>query len=261
MSRLHLSRSRVGWLALEVGATALIVALLWLYTDTNESYAVAPLGDVLDAFRATWLFEHVGSDVVPSLVRMTLGYGAAIAIGVVGGFAIGSSPVLAAIAAPVVSFLRSIPAAALLPPAIVLFGIGGGTKVAVIAFVCCWPIMLNTSDGVRELDATMLATARVYGIRGVDRLRMVVLPAVAPRIFAGMRTSLSIAILLLVTSEMIASTNGIGYFVFQAQQQFAVDDMWAGVLLLGLLGFGLNLLFGVVERRVLRWNVRGDGSN
>jgi len=247
-------RARFGWLALEVGATAAIVALLWAYTVANESYAVAPLPDVLDAFRRTWLFAHVGSDVVPSLVRMTLGYAAAIAIGVGGGFLLGSSAVVSALASPVVGFLRSIPAAALLPPAIVLFGIGGTTKVAVIAFVCCWPIMLNTADGVRELDATMLATARVYGIRGLRRLRLVVLPAVAPRIFAGMRTSLSIAILLLVTSEMIASTNGIGYFVFQAQQQFAVGDMWAGVLLLGLLGFGLNLLFGAVERRVLHWN-------
>jgi ABC-type nitrate/sulfonate/bicarbonate transport system permease component len=84
---------------------------------------------------------------------------------------------------------------------------------------------------------------------------------VAPRIFAGMRTSLSIAILLLVTSEMVASTNGIGYFVFQAQQQFAVEDMWAGVLLLGLLGFALNLAFGVVERRVLRWHLRTGESS
>jgi ABC-type nitrate/sulfonate/bicarbonate transport system permease component len=254
------SRSRLGWLAVEVGATALIVGLLWLYTSNNESYAVKPLGDVLSSFRETWLFAHVGSDVVPSLVRMFAGWFIAIAIGVGVGFMLGSSPVLDAIASPVVGFLRSIPASALLPPAIVLFGIGGGTKVAVIAFVCCWPILLNTSDGVRELDSTLLSTARVYGIRGAERFRLVILPAVAPRIFAGMRTSLSIAILLLVTSEMVASTNGIGYFVFQAQQQFAVDDMWAGVLLLGLLGFTLNLAFGAVERRVLRWNVRGDGA-
>jgi len=254
-------RGRARWLALEVGATAALVALLWLWTDANESYAVAPLGDILATFRETWLFAHVGSDVVPSLLRMFAGYGLAVAIGIAGGFLLGSSAVADAIATPVVSFLRAIPAAALLPPAIVLFGIGNTTKIAVIAFVCCWPIMLNTSDGVRELDATLLATARVYGFRGARRFRLVILPAVSPRIFAGMRTSLSIAVLLLVTSEMVASTNGIGYFVFQAQQQFAVQDMWAGVLLLGLLGFGLNIAFGAVERRVLRWHVRPDGTN
>jgi ABC-type nitrate/sulfonate/bicarbonate transport system permease component len=256
-----MSRKRFGWPLLEVGATLAILGLVWLYTRTNESYAVAPLGDILDAFRATWLFDHVGSDVVPSLVRMTLGYAAAIVAGVGAGFLLGSSPLFDALAAPVVNFLRAIPASALLPPAIVLLGIGGGSKIAVIAFVCTWPILLNTRDGVRELDATMLATARVYGITGAERFRLVLLPAVAPRIFAGMRTSLSIAILLLVTSEMVASTNGIGYFVFQAQQQFAVEDMWAGVLLLGLLGFTLNLGFGVIERRVLRWHLRTGESS
>lgn len=254
-------RARIGWLGLEVGATALIIALVWLYTDSNESYAVAPLGDIVTTFRETWVFEHVASDVFPSLWRMAAGYVIAVFVGVAGGFLLGSSAVLDAIATPVVSFLRAIPAAALLPPAIVLFGIGDMTKIVVIAFVCCWPVMLNTSDGTRELDSTLLATARVYGLRGADRFRLVILPAVSPRIFAGMRTSLSIAVLLLVTSEMIASTNGIGYFVFQAQQQFAVADMWAGVLLLGLIGFGLNIAFGVVERRVLRWNVRPDAHN
>lgn len=254
-------RARIGWLALEVGATAAIVALLWLWTDGSESYAVAPLGEIFSTFRETWLFEHVGSDVLPSLWRMGAGYAIAVLVGVAGGFLLGSSALLDAIATPVVSFLRAIPAAALLPPAIVLLGIGNTTKIAVIAFVCCWPVMLNTSDGVRELDATLLATARVYGLRGAERFRLVILPAVSPRIFAGMRTSLSIAVLLLVTSEMVASTNGIGYFVFQAQQQFAVEDMWAGVLLLGLVGFGLNIAFGAVERKVLRWNVRAGATN
>jgi ABC-type nitrate/sulfonate/bicarbonate transport system permease component len=98
----------------------------------------------------------------------------------------------------------------------------------------------------------MLDTASAYGIDGANRFALVVLPAVTPRIFAGMRVSLSIAVLLLVTSEMVASTDGIGYFVFLAQQQFAVDDMWAGIILLGLLGFALNLLLGLLERLVLR---------
>jgi ABC-type nitrate/sulfonate/bicarbonate transport system permease component len=249
-------RTRIAWLGVEIVATAAIIGLVWLYTDNNQSYAVAPLGDILTTFRETWIFEHFGSDVVPSLLRMAAGYAIAVVLGVAGGFLLGSSAVLDAIATPVVSFLRAIPAAALLPPAIVLFGIGNTTKIAVIAFVCCWPVLLNTSDGTRELDATLLSTARVYGLRGAQRFRLVVLPAVSPRIFAGMRTSLSIAVLLLVTSEMVASTNGIGYFVFQAQQQFAVADMWAGVLLLGLIGFGLNIAFGAIERRVLRWNVR-----
>lgn len=239
-----------------VAATVVVVAAAWVYTATNQSYVVPPVPEVLRAFREAWLFDRVTSDVLPSLSRMFAGYGIAAAVGITLGVLLGSSAVVSAMATPVVSFLRSIPAAALLPPFIVLFGIGDTTKVVVIALVCSFPILLNTSDGVRDLDSTMLATARVYGLFGWQRIVRVVLPAISPRIFAGMRTSLSIAILLLVSSEMVASTNGIGYFIFQAQQQYSVTDMWAGVLLLGLLGFVLNYLFGVVERRMLRWDRR-----
>lgn len=244
--------SRAGRVMVPVVASVLILLAIRWYTEANESYIVPTFGDVLHSFRDNWLFERVGSDVVPSLRRMAIGFTIAVVGGVLLGFVLGSSKVLDAMSAPVVSFLRAVPAAALLPPAIVIFGIGDTTKIVVIAFVCCWPIILNTRDGVRELDSTMLASAAVYGITGLNRFALIVLPAVAPRVFAGMRVSLSIAILLLVTSEMVASTDGIGYFVFQSQQMFAVDDMWAGVILLGLLGIVLNFLLGLLERFVLR---------
>ncbi|MBM9464539.1 ABC transporter permease [Aeromicrobium sp. YIM 150415] len=257
-----LQYSRAGKITVGLIASALFVFAIWLYTESKSetSYIWPSFGDVGSAFADTWLFENVGSDVVPSLRRMFTGFALAVIAGVAVGFMLGSSSVLDALANPVVNFLRSIPAAALLPPMIVLFGIGDLTKVAVIAFVCCWPIILNTRDGVRELDSTLLASASVYGISGVRRFVFIVLPAVSPRIFAGMRISLSIAILLLVTSEMVASTNGIGYFVFLAQQRFAVDAMWAGVILLGLLGVVLNFLLSAIERRALRWNRSEDPS-
>lgn len=255
-----LNHSRPGRILVGTVASALMIFALWLFTESKSetSYIWPTFAEVGKAFKDTWLFSHVGSDVWPSLRRMFIGFGIAVVAGVAIGFVLGSSRVLDAMAMPVVNFLRSIPAAALLPPAIILFGIGDLTKIVVIAFVCCWPIILNTQDGVRELDETMLASARIYGIRGVRRFGLVVLPAVGPRIFAGMRISLSIAILLLVTSEMVASVNGIGYFVFLAQQQFAVDDMWAGVILLGLLGVVLNYLLSLIERFVLRWHQPAD---
>jgi ABC-type nitrate/sulfonate/bicarbonate transport system permease component len=81
-----------------------------------------------------------------------------------------------------------------------------------------------------------------------------VLPAAGPQIFAGMRTSLSLAVILMVISEMVASTNGIGFFVLQSQRSFAIPEMWSGILLLGILGYLLNLAFALVERRVLDWH-------
>ena len=109
-------------------------------------------------------------------------------------------------------------------------------------------------DGVTGIDPTMRETARSYGVSGRDRLWRIVLPAASPQIFAGMRTSLSLALILLVISEMVASTNGIGFFVLQSQRSFAIPEMWAGILLLGLLGYALNLIFLLAERRVLAWH-------
>ncbi len=127
-------------------------------------------------------------------------------------------------------------------------------KVFIIAFVCLWPVLLNTIDGVAGVDPTLRETARVYGIRARDRLLKLTLPSAAPQIFAGMRTSVSLALILMVISEMVASTNGIGYFVLESQRQFDITDMWSGILLLGILGYVLNAIFTLVERRVLRWH-------
>ena len=85
-------------------------------------------------------------------------------------------------------------------------------------------------------------------------MRSVILPAALPQIFAGMRTSLSIAIIVMVVSEMVASTDGVGFFILESQSSFAITEMWSGILLLGILGYVLNLAFTRVERRVLRWH-------
>jgi ABC-type nitrate/sulfonate/bicarbonate transport system permease component len=107
---------------------------------------------------------------------------------------------------------------------------------------------------VRGIDQSLLETARAYALSRTDRLWAVLLPAASPQIFAGLRTALSLALILMVISEMEASTNGIGFFVLQSQRSFAIPDMWSGILLLGGLGFGFNIGFVELERRILRWH-------
>jgi ABC-type nitrate/sulfonate/bicarbonate transport system permease component len=245
---------RLAPIALEVTVPLALLALWALLSSQSDTYYFPPLTDILEAFADTWLFERVGSDVVPSLVRLGLGYAIGCAVAVALGLALGSSRALRAAADPAVQFLRSIPPPALLPFGILVLGVGTSMKVFIIAFVCLWPVLLNAIDGVAGVDPTQRETAQVYGIDTRRRLLHVVLPAAAPQIFAGMRTALSLALILMVISEMVASTNGIGYFVLQAQRSFAITEMWSGILLLGLLGYTLNALFGLVERRVLRWH-------
>jgi ABC-type nitrate/sulfonate/bicarbonate transport system permease component len=238
----------------EVAVPLVVIAVIWVWSAGSGVYYFPPLKDVLATFKDTWLFDRFGSDVVPSLIRLLFGYLIAVVVGVGGGIALGLSPVLRRVSAPIVEFLRAIPAPALLPFALLVLGVGNDSKIFVIAFVCLWPILLNAVDGVAGVDPTLVDTGRVYRIPASDRLRHVVLPAAAPQIFAGMRTSLSLALILMVISEMVASSNGIGYFVLQSQRSFAIPEMWSGIILLGLLGYAFNAVFLLIERRVLAWH-------
>jgi ABC-type nitrate/sulfonate/bicarbonate transport system permease component len=250
-----MSRSgRILPLALEISVPILVLVVIGLWTAASDSYYFPPLTEVFTTFRETWLFDRVGSDVVPSLIRMGLGFAIAVVGGVVIGMILGRSRRARSATAPIVEFLRAIPPPALLPFAILVIGVGASMKVFIIAFVCIWPILLNTIDGASGIDPTLEDTTRVYGVDRRDNLLRVVLPAAAPQIFAGLRTAVSLALILMVISEMVASTNGIGYFVLQSQRTFAIPEMWSGILLLGILGYALNFVFVIIERRVLRWH-------
>ena len=244
---------------LEVLVPVALLGVWAAWSAGSETFYYPPLTEILETFGETWVFERVGSDVVPSLLRLAAGYAIAVAVAILAGIPLGLNTTARRAAAPIVEFLRAIPPPALLPLAIVVIGVGNSMKVLLIAFVCLWPVLLNTIDGIRGIDPTLTETTRVFGVRGLTRLWLVVLPAAGPQIFAGMRTSLSLAVIMMVISEMVASTNGIGFFVLQSQRSFAIAEMWSGILLLGILGYVLNVLFALVERRVLAWHRGAHG--
>jgi ABC-type nitrate/sulfonate/bicarbonate transport system permease component len=239
--------------ALEAVLPVVIVVVWYVGSANSTSLYFPPLHDILVAYRENWLFARFGSDVLPSLGRLAAGYSIAAVAGIVGGLAIGTSYVARRLTSPVISFFRSVPSAALLPPAILVLGVGDSMKVFLIAFVCVWPVLLNTVNGVDEVDETMLETARTYRLPLRLRIGRVILPAAGPRIFAGLRVAVAFAIVVMIISELTASTNGLGYFVAQSQNTFAITDMWSGIVLLGLLGYLVNLAFTRIERRVLSW--------
>ncbi len=247
-------RERALVVGLEVTVPLLLLVLWGVLSAGSKTFYFPPLTDILTTFKDTWLFKRMGSDVVPSMERMFGGFAIAAFLGVVVGLLLGLSPRARRAAAPIVEFLRAIPPPALLPFAILVVGVGASMKVFIIAFVCVWPILLNTIDGVTSVDPTLRDTTRVYGIPDRDRIWRVMLPAASPQIFAGLRTSVSLALILMVISEMVASTNGIGYFVLQSQRTFSIPEMWSGILLLGILGYVLNGGFVLLERRLLRWH-------
>jgi ABC-type nitrate/sulfonate/bicarbonate transport system permease component len=248
------ARTRFLGVGLEILVPIALLAAWAVASADSESFYFPSLIDIFTTFRETWLFARVPTDVLPSLGRLFGGYFIAVAAAVVIGVALGSSDTLRRLVDPVVHFLRAIPPPVLVPVGILVLGIGSGMKVALIAFVCFWPILLNTIDGVAGVDPSLRETARSFQIPPRERLFRVILPSAAPQIFAGARISLSLAIIMMVVSEMVASTNGIGYFVLQSQRVYEITEMWTGIFLLAILGYVFNTLFLLVERRALRWH-------
>ena len=241
--------------AAEIGVPIAIVAGWQLWAANARSVKFPRPTTIAVEFRKLWLFADFDKHVVPSLERIGLGFSIAVVLGVALGVPLGLSHWARKAAMPHIEIWRAMPPPALLPISIVLLhSIGNTQKVAFIAFFCLFPVLLNTIDGVRGVDRTLLETARSYGISGFARIRHVVLPAASPQIFAGMRTSMALAVITMVLSEYFSSTNGVGYVLLISKNTFQLGPMWAAIVLIGLLGYLANALFLLVERRVLAWH-------
>nr|WP_234046686.1 ABC transporter permease [Streptomyces adelaidensis] len=238
---------------LVLGLPAVLFTIWWVATADSTDFYVPPLRTILTAFGDTWTGDRLASDVLPSLLRLTAGYLLAVVIGVGLGLLVGMSRVVRDVLEPVLELFRAIPPPVLVPVIMLFAGIGDTMKVIVIVSGCVWPILLNTVEGVRAVDEVLDDTCRSYGITGSSRLWHLVLRSASPQIVTGMRQALSIGIILMVISEMFAADNGLGFTIVQFQRSFAIPEMWSGVLLLGLLGFVLSLLFRFAENRVLAW--------
>lgn len=201
-----------------------------------------------------WLGDPLVDAVGPSLARVVPAFAAGVAAGIVVGVAIGLVRPVREVLYPVVHFLRAIPSAAKIPLFIVLLGIGDGMKVWVIAVAVTFPVLINTVDGVRGVEPVLLDVCRIHRVPPWRRVLGVVLPAATPQVFAGIRVASAVAFIVMIVVEMTAATDGIGYLILYAQRQFRFLDMWAGLLLLGVLGYLLNLALSGVERRALGWH-------
>jgi ABC-type nitrate/sulfonate/bicarbonate transport system permease component len=185
---------------------------------------------------------------------MFVGYFIGIGLGVLVGLMMGASRLVYYALEPLTEILRPIPSPAYVPIAILFLGIDDEMKIFMIAFATFFPVLLNTYSGVRSVDPVQLQTARTFGVKGRKLLWQIVLPSASPYIFTGMRVSLAIALIVMVISEMVAASNGIGYFVLAAQRGFKIREMFAGVVTLAVIGYTLNRIFLAIENRVLAWH-------
>ncbi len=200
-----------------------------------------------------WLTSDATANLLPSLGRMLGGWAIAALAGIALGVAIGRLPLLADLTEPVIHFGRAVPPPTLVPVFLFAFKIGTPMEVAAVIFGVIWPVLLNSIDGARNVHPVHMETARAFRVSPVQRLVRIILPGAAPKIFAGLRLSLALALVMMVISEFAGSTNGIGNEMLTAQSTFDISLMWAVILLLGLLGIILNAAFALVEHRILAW--------
>jgi ABC-type nitrate/sulfonate/bicarbonate transport system permease component len=242
-----------GSTAFAVGLPLLLVVLWGVWSTVAPSlFFPGPL-TILEAFVDTWIGPAFLTDVLPSLGRLALAIVLSVLLGIAAGTVIGLVRWLRELLEPVLEFFRAIPPPVLIPVAMLLMGITDTMRVVVIVAGSIWPVLLNTIDGVRSTDSVMTETARSFSLTRAERIRFLVLPAASPRIMTGVRQSLSIALIMMVISEMFSSSSGLGYQIVYFQRNFLIAEMWSGILLLGLVGVVLATVFGFAERRVLRW--------
>ncbi len=235
---------------------ALLVAWQVAATLAASPALWPPFGAVAARLWDTWITDPAAwvESLAPSLGRLLAGWSGAVAVGIAAGTLIGLNRTARDYLDPAMAFLRAIPPPVLLPLFIVLLGIGDAMKVALIGFGAVWPILLNTADGVASVEPLHRDTARAFRLPRGTVLWHIILPSAAPRIFAGLRLAMGIAVILMVIAEMVATLNGVGFELVQAQRSFRTLDVWATILLLGLIGYALNAGLAAVERRLLHWH-------
>jgi sulfonate transport system permease protein len=188
-----------------------------------------------------------------TIERMAYGWLLASLIGVVLGSLIGASATLRVWLLPMLELIRPLPASAIMPLAIALFGLSPAMVLFVIAFGALWPVLLATVHGFASVEPRLEEVARVLGLSRLEFIVKIGLPNAMVDALAGARLSLTIALILAVVGEMLAAQDGLGTAILQAARSFRSADLFAGVALLGAIGFASSMLLYLLERRLLAW--------
>jgi sulfonate transport system permease protein len=237
-----------------------VVGLLALWSIASYGQWVDPvlLPSPSSTFRSLWQGMDggpLGFDFVKTVYRTAAATAIAAIIAIPLGIVLGSSEQLYRSLEFVIDFFRSTPASAMFPLFLVLFGVGDETKIAVAAFGAVLVILFNVAYGVMNARKTRLLAAKVMGASRLRVLTDVMLLESLPQTFVGLRNGVSLALVIIVVAEMfIGSQDGLGHSVFEAQQLFDMPRMYAAIFAAGALGYGLNLLFLLVERRFVHWS-------
>jgi ABC-type nitrate/sulfonate/bicarbonate transport system permease component len=224
-----------------------------------ESY-LPPTSRILAALADEAVTAAFWAAVAETLTAWAIGLAIAVVAGVAVGILIGAVPVLRAVTASTVEFLRPIPSVALIPLAVLLYGSDLGSTLLLVVYAAFWQVLVQVLYGVADVDPVADETARSFRFTALARIRHVLWPTALPYVFTGVRLAASVALVLAVTTELVIGAPGLGAVIAVAQSSNAIPTMYALIVVTGLLGVAINLAARRAERHFLAWHqsVRGE---
>ncbi|MEU3721463.1 ABC transporter permease [Streptomyces sp. NPDC031705] len=254
------ARAVLRWLRAGLLRSAAVLVLLALWETAPRLGLVDAtfLPPVSEVARAWWELlgdGQLGEHTRASLTRSFGGFAIAVAVAVPLGLLIGWYRPVAAFLGPLLELFRNTAALALLPVFVLLLGIGETSKVSIVVYACVWPVLLNTISAVGNADPTLIRLARSMDLSTPRLFQKVILPASVPAVFTGIRLAGAVSILVLVAAEMVGAKAGLGYLINASQFNFAIPQMYAGIVTISAIGVAFNQLLVTVERRLSLWRV------
>jgi len=244
--------------------SVVVLGVLWtlsgVYEWTNPIFLPGP-GLVWDRFidisangyRKVTLFEHLGA----SLFRIIAGFALGCLVGIPLGLAMGLSNVMRGLLDPIVEFFRPIPPLAFIPLVIIWVGIGEESKVLLLFLAALWIMAIAARSGVLSVKLSKVHAAYSLGASKFQVLRHVILPNALPEIFTGMRVSLGVCWGTLVAAELLGAQQGIGQMIWAAQKFFLTEIVMIGIIMIGVIGFGMDILMRMIENKLIPWRGKG----
>lgn len=237
-------------------ASPLLVLVLWEIASRTHLLDPLLVPAPTKVFADIWeliINGQLFSALWASLRRVVIGFGIAVIVSVIIGILMASFRSAEDLLDPLVELVRPVSPLALFPLALLWFGIGDASKIFLISLSCSFPIILNTYAGVRGLDASLVRAARSLGASQWEVVRRIVLPGSLPSVLTGIRVAWGIALIVIIASEMVGAVNGLGFMVLDAQQTFKVERVFAGIIIIGLVGFATDRGLRSLRKLLIPW--------
>ena len=242
--------------AFEKSLVIFIVILAWeLIPRFNlvDNFILPPFSNVAESFVKMLLSGELLVHLWASIQRSVSGLLLAVLVGVPLGVTMGWFGKVERMIDPLFQILRNTSVLAMFPIFILVFGLGETSKIAIIFWGSLWPTLINSIDGVKNIDPLLIKSARSMGVSSFALFQKVILPAVTPSILTGIRLSAGLSIIILVAAEMVGANRGLGFFIFYAEQRYEVPQMYAGIVTISLFGLFVNSLLMKLEKYLTRW--------